>query len=207
MALPLNQREQERAVLAARFTDGRDVDRRIILDGALVLTYATTDALDGIDVWAFELDRRTPAVGHFDVACEDCLRADRAYLFADHATGVHRPGETSALVVKCGPGLDWTFGLERSDTQLLDDRDLADRPRRANLAAEGAVELAPSHLRDHDRGPEPFESCLKQSRLQHIGWANANTLVALDTAPEKFILGNRTGGSNHASLEVLAYAA
>ena len=77
--------------------------------------------------------------------------------------GVHRPGEAAALVVERGAGLDRPLRLERADAELLGDRDLADRAGRADLAAQGAVQLAPAHLRDHDRGPEPLDAPLEEA--------------------------------------------
>ena len=99
------------------------------------------------------------------------------------------------------------LGLERTDPQLLGDRDLADGSGRAHLAAQSAVQLAPAHLRDHDRRPEPLEPGLEQGRLQHVGRADADALVALDATSQELILGDRAGGPDHARLEVLPHAA
>ena len=130
----VNQGEQERAVFVSGLADGGDIDGRVVLDGTLVLANAAADALHGVDIRPFEFDRRAPAVGHLDVASEDCLRTDRADFLTDHATGVHRPGKATALVVECGPGFDWAFSLERPDPQLFDDRDLADGPSQIGRA-------------------------------------------------------------------------
>src|SRR5262249_31779315 len=148
--------------------DGGDVHGRVVLDGALVLADAAADALDRVDVGALELHRGPPAVGDLHVAGEDRLGADRADLLADHATGVHRPGEAAALVVERRAGLDRPLRLEWADAQLLGDRDLADGARGADLAAERAVELAPAHLGDHDRRPEALQAGLEQRRLQDV---------------------------------------
>jgi len=121
LALALDERKQERAILAAGFADGGDVNGRVVLDRALVFADAAPDALDGIDVRALELECRSPAIGDLDVASENGLGADRTDLFADHATGVHCPGETAALVVESSPRLDWPFSFERPDSQLLGD--------------------------------------------------------------------------------------
>src|SRR5262249_3731426 len=139
-----------------------------------------------------------------DIPGEDRLGADRADLLADHATGVHRPGEAPALVVERRARLDRPLALERADAQLLDDRDLADGARGADLAAERAVQLAPAHLGDHDRRPEALQAGLEQRRLQDVSRADADALVALDAAAEELVLGDRARGPDHAPLEVLA---
>jgi hypothetical protein len=76
-------------------------------------------------------------------------------------------------------------------------------PVGADLAAEGAVQLAPAHLRDHDRRPEPLDSRLEEARLQDVGRADADALVALDAAAEEFVLLDRAGGADDRPVEVL----
>src|SRR5205823_10920069 len=121
----------------------------------------------GVNEGPLEFELLAPAIDDIDVPGEDCLRADGADLLADDAVGIHRPGEATPLVVERRAGLDRPLRLERADAELLGDRDLADRARRADLRAEGAVQLAPAHLRDHDRGPEPLEPRLEHRRLEH----------------------------------------
>src|SRR5262249_393040 len=86
-------------------------------------------------------------------------------------------------------------------------RDLADRAGGADLAAERAVQLAPAHLRDHDRGPESLDPGLEQAGLEHVGRADADTLVALDAAAEELVLGDRAGGTDARPVEVLPHPA
>ena len=90
---PRPARDGAASGLAAAFTDGRNVNGRIVFHRALMFADAAANTLDRVDKRPLQLDGRSPAVGDLHVTGEDGFGADRANFFADHATGIHRPGQ------------------------------------------------------------------------------------------------------------------
>src|SRR5262249_42714788 len=154
--------------LRARLPDARDVDRRIVLDGAHLLARAAPDAERRIDVRALQVDRlhrRLLAIGArlrgadprgrlFD---PDRLRRRRAELLAHDARRLHAPRQTTPLVVERRADLH----RRNAEAELLLLRDLLDGPRGADLTAENARVLAVADARDQDRRPNPLDPRLE----------------------------------------------
>src|SRR5690606_2592124 len=121
----------------------------------------------------------------------DGLRARRADLFADHAWRLHRPRQAAAAIAEGGAAARRPGRGVRRLAELLAQVDLLDRTRRADLAAQGAVELAEAGPEIHDRRPQPLQATLGERRgLEHVGRADVDALVALDAALEELRLGD-----------------
>ena len=50
------------------------------------------------------------------------------------------------------------------------------------MAASRALELAEAHAEVHHRRPDALEAGFEHRRLQHVGRAHADALIALDAA-------------------------
>src|SRR6185295_7658756 len=99
----------------------------------------------------------------------------------------------ASLIEERGAQADRAGRNPLGEAQLALERDLLDRPGRADLAAQRAVELAEADREIHDRCPQTLEAALGEGRgLQHVGRADVDALVALDAALEELDLGDCT---------------
>ena len=77
--------------------------------------------------------------------------------------------------------------------RLLGNRQLLDRPRRADLRAKRAVVFAIPDFRHQDGRPHPFRAGFRDGRLQGVGRAGLHALSALDAFGQELFFGQRSG--------------
>ena len=189
--------EQEPAVAGTGFADRGDADRGLVGDRTLALADPAAGAERRVHIRLMQSDRLAVTFGDGDFPREDGLGRNRADFLADNTRGIHAPGQAAAMIVKCRAHPHGTLRGEVADSRLFFDRDPLDCSGRANLSTKRAVEFAIADLHVHDRRPDPLDPGSEDRGLKNIGRADADALVALDAAVEKFFLLNRPRGTNH----------
>ena len=100
--------------------------------------------------------------------------------------------QTTAQVEEGHTQNDGALVDELALAQFLVNGDLADRPCRTHFRTKCALQLAMGDVEIHDRCPQSFEATFGPGcRLQHIGRARVDALVALDALLEELGLLDR----------------
>ena len=135
---------------------------------------------------------------------EDGLGTDRAIFLADNAGPIHRPGQTAAPIDKGGADFNGTlFGVSVKPLALRK----ADRPNRScrtKIAAGNTIVLTATGAdsKIEHRRPQAFQAGGQSGRMNYIGWTDAHTLTAFDTARQELIFGQTTRWSYQAGIPV-----
>ena len=195
--------QQQLTHAGAAFAHSGYVDCGLVLHRAFCFADAAADAEVGDDEGFVEHYHLAENVLGLFVVGLNRFGRHRADLFADHAGDLVGPGEAAAGVDEGGAQAHRPLFTVAPLPQLLGDADTADGAGGADFGAEVALELAVGDAEIHHRRPQRFYPTLPQhGRLQHVGGADVDALIALDAALEKLVLLYRAWRPDHAGGEV-----